>query len=192
MVDFVRNLLYIVSFREMRPFVRMRPTFFEYGDKLRVVPRFVGLLLAVVIIWFWTLLGLNVEPIGLVPETFTAIDPLVAQNVLVSAVSFENSFDFFGGVRLIRFLWSETGWAFCCFVCYLETWFNDCIPEVPGSNWVYWRQRWSNVFVFMSSTVASCLPVMASSFWIWIGSLANRKCSAMSFALSPYACLYVF
>ena len=46
-------------------------------------------------------MGLSVDPIGFVPEMFTAIDPLMAQNVRVSAVSFKSSFGFHGSVCLI-------------------------------------------------------------------------------------------
>ena len=85
--------------------------------QLRVVPRFVGLLLlAVVIIWLWTLLGLSVDPIGFVPETFTAIDPLMAPDVTVSAVPFERSFDSLVMFVLSALLSLETGWVFYCFV----------------------------------------------------------------------------
>ena len=64
------------------------------------------------------------------------------------------------------------------------------MPDVPGTNWGYWQRQWTNFLI--SSTVTSCLPVMVNSFWSWIGSFANRNVSAISIALSPYACFAVF
>ena len=76
------------------------PTDLAY--QLGVVLGFVGLLLlAVVVRLLRTLLGLGVDPIGLVLESFTAINPLVPQDVTISAIAFKPSFGFFRGVRLV-------------------------------------------------------------------------------------------
>ena len=74
----------------------------DLAHQLRIVPRFVRLLpMAIYNFLLWTLLGLVYDPISFVPETLTAINPLVAQDVTVAASAFEPSLDFFGGVRLI-------------------------------------------------------------------------------------------